>query len=324
MPLLTPTPFSNPFGYWNGNLQTVLPSLLRKIPSPYIVRERITTPDDDFLDLDKTTTRHNRLAIVLHGLEGNASRHYVKGTIRYMQHNGWDGIGYHCRTCSGELNKQPRFYHHADSQDLAVAIQHILQNTNYEYIVLIGFSMGGNILTKYLAEQGNSLSPRIKVGVAISSPYQLKDVALEIEKKGKRFYNDKFVKKMVEKALRKKAILKDKMPISVEQIKSIRTCRDFDRLITAPFHGFADVDDFYKQGSMSTHIAHVPVPLLLLTAQNDPILPPSCYPFDKAEKLSNFYLEVTPNGGHVGFCMKNSTITYAERRIAEFCNEKCL
>ncbi|MCS7004121.1 MAG: alpha/beta fold hydrolase [Cytophagales bacterium] len=319
MPIITPQPFKNPFGYWNGHLQTILPSVFRKIPLPYEKRHRIFTPDNDFLDIDCTSQQHSNLVIVLHGLEGNSYRHYVCGLIKLFQQHGWDGVGYNCRSCSGELNWQPRLYHHADSEDFAFAIDFILQSTSYQNIALVGFSMGGNILIRYLAKFAEHLSPLIKVGVAISSPYHLKEVAIEIEKPLKRFYNDKFVKKMIKKVIQKKKILKEKFPIDEKDIFKIRTCRDFDKLITAPLHGFANPDEFYEQASISTHIHKVKIPILLLSASNDPLLTPSCFPYQTAQNSYNFYLEVTHSGGHVGFCVQNSVFTYAEQRALAFC-----
>jgi predicted alpha/beta-fold hydrolase len=322
MPIITHQGFTPPFFHWGGHLQTILPSIQRKISTVHYTRERLTTPDNDFLDIDWSMTnsevKSKKLVVLLHGLEGSSDRPYIKGAMAYFNAAGWDGVGYNCRTCSGELNRLHRFYHHADSADLHFVMQKILEK-DYDTIVLMGFSMGGNILIKYLGEMAEKVSPKIRCGIAVSSPYDLKGCAMEIEKFGKQFYNKKFVEKMIQKALQKAALMPD-FPVSVADLKKVRTCRDFDKLVTVPLHGFASPDDFYTQGSIYTHIDHVKIPVLLLSAQNDPILTPACFPHEKAKKSDTFFLETTKIGGHVGFEIAGSAVTYAEIAALKFAN----
>ncbi len=127
----------------NGHVQTIYPVLFRKVANVRYQRERITTPDDDFLDLDWSRTHSNRLAIISHGLEGNSTRSYVKGMVRAVNEAGWDALAWNYRGCSGEPNTQLRSYHNGATDDLAAVIDHAASTGSYTEIALIGFSLRG-------------------------------------------------------------------------------------------------------------------------------------------------------------------------------------
>ncbi|TAF32622.1 MAG: alpha/beta fold hydrolase [Cytophagales bacterium] len=332
MPLITH--HASPFvASWppDGHLQTILPSTKRKVVQDatqiQTKRERLFTPDNDFLDLDwyrhRTDSNTRPLLVVLHGLEGSSQRHYVQGLVKLFTKNNWDALGYNCRSCSGELNQQARFYHHADSADLHCVLDYVCAQTNYKHIFLAGFSMGGNIAAKYLAEKEQHFPAQIIGAMGVSCPFWLEDCALALETAPNMLYNKKFVKSIVQKALQKKQMMPERFLVSSEALQAAKTCRDVDKLITVPYGGFKSPQDFYAQGSMGTHIARVKVPFLLLQALNDPFLPLSCYPQELAQKSDRFFLEICPQGGHVGFMVKNEEESYAETRALRFA-EACL
>jgi Predicted hydrolase of the alpha/beta-hydrolase fold len=159
----------------NSHFSTIYSAKLR--PSPKLIqkRERVTLPDDDFLDVDWSFSKKQtkRVAILLHGLEGNAQRTYMKGQARVLKQNDWDVAAINYRGCSGEINVKYPSYNAGRTDDLDAVIHHILKKDQYDEIVLIGFSLGGNLLLKYLGER-ESLPKEIKKGVAISSPLNLK------------------------------------------------------------------------------------------------------------------------------------------------------
>src|SRR5437868_14040180 len=145
----------------NGHLQTLMPSLLRRVSLSAYRRERIETPDGDFLDLDWAKNGSQRVAVLAHGLEGDSKRHYMLGMVNALVKRGWDAVAWNARGCSGEPNRLLRFTHSGATEDLQTVLSHILSTCDYSQIALIGFSLGGNLVLKYLGERGHGLEPRI-------------------------------------------------------------------------------------------------------------------------------------------------------------------
>lgn len=320
MPLIEPSGYSRPpFYLFNPHLETIVPSAFRKVKLPAYERERITTPDNDFLDLDWLRKGSDQLVILSHGLEGSSDRPYVKGMARAFWGNGWDVLAWNCRSCSGELNKAPRMYHHADSPDLQTVVDHTVKGSSYRKIVLVGFSMGGSITLKYLGENSGNLPEAISRAVVFSVPCDLGGSARELSKKGNDFYRRRFLKKLGRKLKAKAA----QMPqlLNCEGYEEIRHFSQFDNRFTAPIHGFKDAEDFYYQASANTHLPHIRIPTLIVNAQNDPMLSTSCYPVALAEKHPHVYLEMPAYGGHVGFSLSGREQNWAEQRALEFAAE---
>jgi hypothetical protein len=293
--------------------------MFRKIKGTY-VRERLELPDGDFLDLDWMRGYNNKLVIVSHGLEGSSERHYSKGIAHYFHQRGWDALAWNCRGCSGEMNRLPRFYHHGDTEDLAAVIDHAIQNT-YTHIALVGVSMGGSMSLKYVGERKEHLPNEIKSVTTFSVPCHLSSSAMELDKPGKQFYLNRFLKKL-EKKIRSKS---QKFPalISADGFDKIKSFRDFDNRYTAPLHGFADADDFYKKASAHQFLPFIQIPTLIVNALNDPFLPKACYPVELAESHEYVHLETPERGGHVGFSMAGKSENWMEVRSFEFVNS-CL
>jgi len=316
MPILKTKHFRPPLQQFNGNLQTVIPSIFRKVEGIEYERERLDTPDGDFLDIDWSKTGSDKIILVSHGLEGNTDRHYVKGIIKTFNNAGWDACAWNCRSCSGEMNRLPRFYHHADTPDLKFVIEHILNTKVYSTLVLIGFSMGGSLTLKYLGENGENLPQAVKKGVAVSVPCSLKDCSVELEKPGKMYYNKRFFKKLSQKVRLKAEIMPEK--ISAEPLKEIKSLRKFDDYYSAPLHGFKDAEDFYDKASSMHYLEGIRKPTLIINALNDPFLVGRCYPEKIAQKHAFLHLEMPKEGGHVGFVIRGQKETYAELRALEF------
>ncbi|WP_255518022.1 YheT family hydrolase [Fulvivirga sp. M361] len=300
----------------NGHIATVIPSILREVSDIHYVRERIDTPDDDFLDLDWLTASSGTLAVITHGLEGSSNRPYVLGMGKYLYQNGIDVLAWNCRSCSGEINRQARFYHHGETQDIELVISHALQTRAYKAVVLIGFSMGGSITLKYLGENAHLVPKEVKTGVAISVPTDLRSSADQFEKAHMAFYRKRFLKKLELKVKVKAQLYPDK--IEYLDFSKIRAFRHFDNTYTAPLHGFTDANDFYEKASAQNYIPGIRVPFLLINALNDPFLTPQCFPRSLARDHPLFHLEIPDYGGHVGFTRYNSSISYMEMRTYEF------
>lgn len=321
MPLIK-SDYKPPFYLRNGHLATVIPSSLRRVKAVNYKRERIVTPDNDFLDLDWLRKGSEKLVVISHGLEGSAHRHYVKGMAKVFNANGWDALAWNCRSCSGEINSKARFYHHGDTEDLAHVINHALDQSSYSTVVLVGFSMGGSMTLKYLGEFTINQPSQVKGGAAFSVPVNLASSVHELAKKGNDFYRKRFLKKLEQKIIEKAEKYPDEIQLS--DFKEIRYFPDFDNLYTAPLHGFIDAEDFYKRASADQYMYDIKVPTLLVNALNDPFLPDECYPFDACEHHEFLHFEAPQYGGHVGFSLKGNELNYMEKRALEFFEEHVL
>lgn len=329
MPLITDSTYRPPAYLWNGHLQTVIPSVFRKIPVSY-QRERITTPDDDFLDVDflaspeKSTSSavdsasKKPLVILSHGLEGDSSRQYLAGMVRQLTRHGFDCMAWNYRSCSGEMNRLGRFYHIGETGDLAAVVQYALAK-GYVDVDLVGFSAGGNITLKYLGE--HHLWPgaaAIRRAVAISVPLDLMTTADRLEQWDSMPYNIRFQRTLKEKIRVKSTLL----PVSIRAVDmtKIKSLRQFDDLITAPLHGFGNVENYYRVNSSLPFLPKITVPTLVLNARNDPFLSPECMPDVLAKELSLVWMEFPRQGGHCGFTSAAGlqAPSYAEERALAF------
>jgi predicted alpha/beta-fold hydrolase len=316
MPVIQRSSYPRPPLYqYNGHLQTVMPALLRRVHVRY-ERERLELPDGDFLDLD-WIDRGSRLLVVLsHGLEGNTQRNYIKGAARLFARRGWDVLAWNCRSCSGEINRALRMYHHGDIDDLTQVVLHALRLKHYEAVVLVGFSMGGSMTLKYLGVNGAHAPEPVKAGIAFSTPCDLKASVEALEAPENRFYKQRFFR-----SLSRKIMLKaEQFPGAIDpsKLNDIQMWKDFDESYSAPISGFSSADAFYEQSSAIAYLGGIARPVLLVNAQNDPLLKPSCSPAHIAERHPHFYLETPRLGGHVGFSLPRRHHTWAEYRALEF------
>ena len=316
MPLLRSTYAGPPAYQYNGHLQTIIPSLTRRVQGVAYERERLTLADNDFVDLDWLDQRSNKLVILTHGLEGDSSRQYMRGMARLFAQNKYDVLAWNCRSCSGEMNRAFRLYNHGEIGDLGEVIGHALQTKAYEELVLVGFSMGGNITLKYLGVHGKDVPDMIKKGIAISSPVDLGASALLLDQPENRFYRNRFRAKLTRKISQKASLFPDRLDMS--KLAQVKQWRDFDEFFSAPVNDYRDADDFYQQASAINFMPAITVPTFVLNAQNDPLLSPECSPGWLAERHAKIFLETPHSGGHVGFALPHDPHTYAERRTLSF------
>lgn len=315
MPLIS-SAYRPPLLFRNGHLATIYAGLVRKVDGVVQRRERQQLSDGDFLDLDwsKSLVPTEKLVILLHGLEGDAQRHYITGSANLLNKNGFDACAINYRGCSGEPNILYKSYHSGATEDLIEVIDHILNTTKYSEIYLKGFSLGGNLLLKYLGE-GNKVPKEIKGAVAISVPCNLRNSCEELLTPKNTLYAMRFKKHLLIKLRQKQQLFPEL--VSDSNILSIKTLKDFDDIYTSKAHNFKDALDYYKQCSSLQFLPNITVPSLIVNAKDDSFLGRECYPFSEAEKNPNLYLEVPYWGGHVGFWGKNNT-TYTEIRALKF------
>lgn len=320
MPVIPHSSYRPPLLLRQGHLQTIYPNLFRRVDGVAYQRERLETPDGDFVDLDWSRMGANRAAIVAHGLEGNSTRSYMLGMVRALNRHGWDAAAWNCRGCSGEPNRKLRFYHSGDTPDLQTVLTRVLQG-GYEKIAFIGFSLGGNVVLKYLGERGREVSPRVAAAVVFSVPCDLAGSARQMARFENLLYMKRFMK-LLHAKIRAKM---ETFPGAIDDhgYRWLRTFQDFDDRYTAPLHGFKNAQDYWEQASSESLLEAITVPTLLVNALDDPFLSPSCYPYGKAENNPRFFLETPLIGGHVGFVSLNRDGEYwSEARTVEFLSQQ--
>ncbi len=317
MPIVDAPPFKPPLLLRNCHFQTTYAGLFRPNPAVDYQRERLHTPDGDFLDLDWSKIGARKLVLVLHGLEGSADRPYVRGIVKIMNEAGWDAAGLNFRGCSGEANLVSRAYHSGETEDLDWVLQKIMASGVYEEIALVGFSLGGNVALKYVGERGDKISPIIKKAIGISVPVHLESSCIEISKLENRIYLRRFLATLKEKTLAKRHLLPDH--IDLEAVAQSRDFPQFDGAATAPIHGFSSANDYYSRSSSLQFLPSIKIPTLLLNALDDSFLSKACYPYELAKENPFLYLETPKHGGHVGFVyFKGNGYYWSELRVKAF------
>lgn len=318
MPLLPKPYFKTPFWQFNGHLQTIAPSLFRKIKFDYHNRERLELTDGDFVDLDWhfASPGKKKLVIITHGLEGDSRRHYVLGMAKLFAENGYDALGWNCRSCSGEINRLLRFYHHGDAGDLRQVIQYVIDKYGYEEIILTGFSMGGSLSLRAVAEFPNEVPAQVKKVIAFSVPCDLMSSVNTLSQPNNKLYSKRFLRKLGEKIREKEKMFPGK--ISSDGYKKISHFTDFDNRYTAPLHGFTNAQDFYSKASVKPHLHKIRIPTLIVQALNDTFLSKESLCYDEVAANESLFLETPDNGGHCGFILSGSPYSWAELRALAF------
>jgi predicted alpha/beta-fold hydrolase len=301
----------------SGHLQTIYPTIFRKVDDVDYDRERIDTPDQDFLDLDWSRVGSDTAAIISHGLEGHSHRAYVKGMVRAVNQEGIDAVAWNFRGCSGEPNRQLRMYHNGAIDDLHTVVVHAART--YRKIFLIGFSMGGNMGLLYLGKQGREVPGEIRGSVGFSVPCDLTDASLALERRRNVLYMKRFLTLLHGKIRMKQAQFPD--DIDDRDYHLVKTFRDFDGRYTAPIHGFASAEDYWQKCSSRPWVKQIGVPALIVNSMDDPFLEGGCYPVKECESNPRTTLEITRYGGHVGFMGQNGQQRYwSEERAVSFVN----
>ena len=194
MPVIEHSSYTPPWFFKNCHFHTMYPSLFRKMMWPTFTRERIDTPDGDFIDLDWSQVGSENLVIAIHGLEGSSRSRYIPGMINAFNRRGWDGVALNLRGCSGEPNRLLRFYHSGATEDIDTVVRHILTHTSYRQLSIVGFSLGGNLTLKYLGEHGASLPSAIINTAAISTPCDLESSSWQLSESSNVLYLKNFLR----------------------------------------------------------------------------------------------------------------------------------
>ena len=301
----------------SAHFQTVIPTLFRRVQAIDWQRERIATSDEDFIDVDWLTGAGSRLVILCHGLEGSSDTHYMKGMARACASAGWDVLAYNFRGCSGEPNRLARSYHGGSTDDLALVIKHALETSPYRKLALIGFSLGGNQVLKYLGERRLDRPAELCAGVAISPPCDLSACSDQLERLENKVYQIRFLRSLLTKVMSKRALIEAELgSIST---KACRNIREFDDRFVAPLNGFASAEDYYQHASALPLLQSITHPTLLLSALDDPFLASTCQPVQAQINNPLLQLNYPRHGGHVSFRQRHPQQWYwGEQQAVEF------
>jgi predicted alpha/beta-fold hydrolase len=303
MPVVTTSAFRRAAWLPGPHLGTVYASVARPLPRPRFRRERWDLPDGDFVDVDRLDGERpgSPVLVVSHGLEGNSRASYVRGLAAAAARRGMAVAAWNFRGCSGEPNRLLRQYHSGDTADLASVVDRLAAEDPARPVVLAGFSLGGNQLVKWLGERGDDVPAQVRAAVAVSVPFDLALCAAALDGPGfwPWVYRERFLLRLRRKALAKAALHPG--AIDAEAVRRASTFSAYDGLVTAPLHGFESAQDYWTRCSAARFVAGVMRPLLLLSADDDPLVPARSLPIAPARGNPAVTLEVTSGGGHVAF-----------------------
>ena len=283
--------------WWQANphLQTLWPTLFRKVPNVNTSTYRLELNDGDFLDLELTAIVNKPIVVILHGLEGSIDSPYAKPLIKALDNAGYAVCFVHFRGCSGEVNRLARSYHSGDTEDLQAVVEYLISEYQQGVFAAIGFSLGGNALLKWMGEQADNAL--VKTAVAVSVPFQLADAGDRLEKSFSRIYQKHLVSLCQQKYRQK--FTSQSSPLEVD-VNTLNTFFRFDDQVTAPLNGFDGADDYYKKSSSRQFLKYIQKPTLILHAKDDPFMWTRSIPTE-AELSQSVQLELSNHGGHVGF-----------------------
>ena len=286
--------------------------------------ERWSTPDDDFIEVLRLDAPPDRPRLfLLHGLEGTVRSHYVSGLLHIARRQGWGADMLIFRGCGDEMNRAARLYHSGETTDLAFAVDRVLREFPAVPLLMVGVSLGGNVLLKWLGERGDAVPERVRAAATISVPFDLERGSRYISKGFSKIYERHFLR-----TLRRKVEAKlEQFPGVVDRtaLAHARTLYDFDDAVTGPLHGFRDAHDYYMRSSALRYLDGIRRPTLMLSSKDDPFLPRDVLDEVVSVAVRNTYLhpEFTERGGHVGFVSGPlwRPSYYAEERVGEFLAE---
>ena len=288
--------FQPAFYLRSAHAQTVFASSVRRSPPLTTRSERVELPDGDFLDLAWLPDGQGPIIIVLHGLTGSLESKYARGLLAEIQRRGWRGLLMQFRGASGEPNRLPQGYHSGQTEDLDYIVRLLHERHPGAPLAAVGYSMGGNILLKWLGEQGEAAT--LATAVAVSVPFDLAACARAVNQGLSRVYQAHLLKGM--RAMAETKFARVPAPFELTDLAELKDFFAFDDAVTAPLHGFADARDYYEQSSSGRYVHAIRRPTLVIHALDDPFMTPAVVP--TADQLSDqVCLELSAHGGHVGF-----------------------
>jgi len=285
----------------NSHCQTIWPLLARKKLTIAWQRQRLELPDGDFLDLDwqGQQTGIEPIVLVLHGLEGSSHSHYARAMGHALPQHNFRVVVMNFRGCSGSHNRLTRSYHSGETEDINYVVKNIQKHNPDASIFVIGFSLGGNVLLKWLGEQKTDAP--ITAAVAVSVPFDLGVAADRMTQGLSRIYQRYFLSSLIPKIVAKNKLIE--LPVDIQKIRGAKTLREYDNNLTAPLHGFTNAEDYYTRSSCKQFLGDISIPTKIIHARDDPFMTTSIIP-KQSEVSKCVSLNVQDHGGHVGFLGK--------------------
>ena len=292
-----------------AHLQTAWARIARSRRLVTFEREVLTTPDDDDLVLDHVAgPPATPRVLILHGLEGSAHSLHTQGLARQVEQAGWRSTVLNFRSCARDThdlkrrlrNRRPRLDHSGETDDLGLVVRALAAREPATPLYALGFSLGGAVLLKWLGEA--AAESAIRAAAVISVPYDLAAAARYLERPVGRIYTRHFAERLKSKALDVLTRFpRDTAHIDAARVLRARTFHEFDDCLTAPLHGFASADDYYRRSSALPFLARIAVPTLCLSAEDDPLIPGETAHWARAAASPEVTFEITSWGGHTGF-----------------------
>jgi predicted alpha/beta-fold hydrolase len=312
---MTQTDFKPAWWLRSPHLQTLWPVFFKKRHVLDLIDEQLELDDGDFLDLCWSKKSSDKIVLVLHGLEGAIDSHYANSIVYQLERSGYRPVFMHFRGCSGRRNRLARAYHSGDTGDLSFVVNHIYRKTGKHPYAAIAYSLGANVLLKWLGETG-STNPLTK-SVAVSVPFRLHDAAKRLEKGVSKIYREHLLDSLRKTYADKFEEIESPLDVDVKQLKSFW---DYDNQVTAPLHGFDGAQDYYDTCSCRQFLKNITTETRIIHSADDPFMFENTVP-DEDELSDSIDLLVTQYGGHVGFISAASlvsTYSWCDRKIMEF------
>jgi predicted alpha/beta-fold hydrolase len=326
---MNPRPFKPAWWLRNPHAQTIWPALFRRLPKLPVRRERLRTLDGDFIELDYCGDGAGPVVIILHGLSGSSRSPYIIGLQRALLKRGFRIVAMNFRGCGGEPNDTARCYHSGDTEDFGLLCLELRRRYPDSPLAAVGFSLGGNVLLKWLGEQGREAE--LSAAVAVSAPMQLNICADRMDIGFSKVYRDRLLRELKEYIEWKKTHLRnsgnylevDKLD-QLGDLSGVSSFWEYDERVVAGLYGFEDARDYYAKSSSKKYIKSIATPTLIIHSEDDPFMTPEVIPQD-CEISSAVSLEITSGGGHVGFVagyIPGFPKFWLEQRIPAFLTER--
>ena len=318
MPLLESSTYQAPPFCGGAHFQTIYPSFFLKEQDVEYDRERLDTPDGDYLYLDwakcEQPSAARELLIVSHGLCGGTHRHYALSLVHAFRRCHIDCLCWNYRGTGRVDNRLAKVTTNNSTYELQWIIDHAI-GLGYQNIYLAGFSMGANLTLLYLGREAAKIPPQVRGGAVVCATMDVPACIESLQHSLGGIYQWHFLKPLRQRMV---AIHRQHPEINIDGIDQIKSFPQFDDRFTAPIMGFRDAQDYYQTSSACQWLEHIQLPTLIINPANDPFLRGNCFPRDTASRMPNLYLEIPPNGGHCGFITQKNQEWWPARRIRQF------
>jgi len=262
--------------------------------------------------------------LALHGLEGSSQAHYMRGLADKAFRAGFNVVLLNQRNCGGTEQHGPGLYHSGLTGDADIVLRALTDTHGIGRVCVAGYSLGGNLALKLAGEYGDAPPPQLRGVAAVSPVMDLAACVAALERRQNLAYHWNFVRALRARMRRKAAHFPGRYDI--ERLARTWTVRSFDETYTAPHFGFASAADYYHRASALRVIDRIRVPALIVTAMDDPFVPPGPFADPAVTSNPNVHLVLTPHGGHCGFITDpgpDDDGYWAETQIVKMALEVC-